>query len=145
MKRLFGIALLFLSTPLFSADGPPTAYLIYQDSFTLSQLEAIADYGYKKNGQPTMMTEFLVAPNTNYARVTIATMTNGENNGINNLLSQGKIQRLSTIYLRSAYSGRIGGDESWTEVETCKEDSIKYVCYPPDWGDSWLDVEISSP
>lgn len=129
--------------PLFS-NGMATTYLVYRSSFTNSQINAVKGYGYASNGQPAKITEFIQAPNTNYARITLSTRTDGENSAIQSLLSQGKIQALSSLYLKNEYDGRVGGNVSWVEIVDCKSNPIEFICYPPDWNKDWELVEVSS-
>lgn len=144
VKFAFLIPLLFLLVKPLFANETPTTYLVWRGSFTLSQISAVKDYGYKKNDQPIKITRSMTATNTNYGTISITTSTNADATAIASLLDQGKIQPLQKVYLKSAYDERIGGSVSWTEVEDCKSDPEVYVCFPPDWNRDWATVVVSS-
>lgn len=146
MKTLIAVlALVFFSAASALANETPVTYLIYRSSFTNGQINIVKAYGYSKNDQPVKITRIVQPPNTNYATITIATTTNMENTALQTLLSQGKIQPLTAVYLKSAYDGRIGGNVSWVEKEDCKSAPGKYVCLPQDFNRDWTEVKISSP
>ena len=141
----FTLAFLVLPVkPVFSSDDP-IAFLVWRSSFTTNEITKLRGYGHKKDNQPVRITEYFLPANTNYARITITTTKIAENTAFQNLLSQGKVQKLQTIYIKSAYDGRLGGNVSWTETEDCRSAPGKYVCLPNDWEHDWTIVEISSP
>lgn|SRR3990167_4514893 len=127
------------------ADESSVTYLVWLDSFTTTQIDDMKGYGYAKNDQPVKITDFLPAPNTNYAHLIITLTENKEKNVVAGFLSQGCLQPLSTLYIKGAYDRRIGGNVTWVETEDCRSAPAKYVCLPADWAHDWTVVKISSP
>ena len=141
---ILSISFIFLFVnSAFSEDR--TTFLIDRLVTPDSQINALKDFGYKKHSQPVFMTDFLLAINTNYASISITTTTSAENAVLHGLLASEKVKLLQKVTVKGGYDSRTGGNVTWTEVEDCKTNPDRYVCYPPDWNRDWTEVKISSP
>lgn len=88
------IAISLFASTCFAGDIV-TSYLVWSDSFTPAQRNAMLNYGDRYNRQPAQITKLVPYDfNPSLFRLEITTRTNAENTAILNLIGQGKIQKL---------------------------------------------------
>ena len=83
-------------------------YLLYPDSFTVTNLNIVKSYRHKTDPKGFRNTELLPATNTNYYILEITTRNSIENTVIQNAVSNGKLFRMAERRYEKYFDSRAG-------------------------------------